>query len=111
ATRLPASGPSLMLEVIVPPTPAQLAAAGDLDNFARTARADLAARAMRELIAARLVPDLWKVEGVDDPGGAAGLVEAARAAARPAGIVVLGAGAPRDRVDHWLRVAAGTPGY
>jgi myo-inositol catabolism protein IolC len=66
---------------------------------------------MAELLGAGLLPDLWKVEGVDDPDDAARLADAARAAARPGGIVVLGAGAPRERVDRWLRVAAGTPGY
>jgi myo-inositol catabolism protein IolC len=111
ATRLPAGGPGLMLEVIVPPTADQLAAAGDPDAFARSARPALAARAMRELLGAGLVPDLWKMEGVDDPDDAARLADAARGAARAAGILVLGAGAPRDRVDHWLRVAARTPGY
>jgi len=111
STCLPAGGPGLMLEVIVPPTPDQLADAGDPDRFARTARPGLAVRAMRELLGAGLVPDLWKVEGVDDPGDAARVAEAALAATRPAGIVVLGAGARRERVDHWLRVAAGTPGY
>ena len=36
---------------------------------------------------------------------------AARAGGRPAGLVVLGAGAPAARVDAWLRIAAATPGY
>ena len=109
--RLPAGGPSLMLEVIVPPTPAQLAAAGDAEGFVRTRRAALVARALTELLAAGLEPDLWKVEGLDDPDDAARVADAARAAARPAGLVVLGAGAPTARVDTWLRVAAATPGY
>src|SRR4051812_47557145 len=109
--RLPAGGPSLMLEVIVPPTPAQLATAGDTEGFVRTRRAALVARAVTELLAAGLEPDLWKVEGIDDPDDAARVADAARTAARPAGLVVLGAGAPVARVDTWLRVAAATPGY
>ena len=96
ATRLGPTGPGLMLEVLVPPTPEQLATAGDADAFARTHRPALAARAMRALLAAGLEPELWKVEGVDDPDDAAGLADAARVADRPAPLLVLGAGAPRS---------------
>jgi myo-inositol catabolism protein IolC len=111
ADRLPADGPILMLEVIVPPTPAQLAAAGDADRFVRTARAPLVVRAMAALLEAGLSPGLWKVEGIDAPADAADVAATARAGGRDAGLVVLGAGAPTARVDAWLRVAARTPGY
>ena len=72
-----------MLEVIVPPTPAQLAAAGDPDPFVRTARPRSSARAMSELLAAGLDPELWKVEGVDDPAAAAGSPPRARPTGAP----------------------------
>jgi myo-inositol catabolism protein IolC len=109
--RLGRHGPGLMLEVIVPPTERQLAAAGSPDAFARTRRPELAAAAMRALLDAGLAPELWKVEGVDEPGAAPALSEAAGTADRPAPILVLGAGASQARVDHWLRVAAATPGF
>jgi myo-inositol catabolism protein IolC len=109
--RLRPDGPGLMLEVIVPPTAAQLATAGDPERFVRTARAPLVARAVTELVAAGLDPDLWKVEGVDDPDDAAAIAGAARSGGRSAGLVVLGAGAPLPRVDEWLRIAARTPGF
>ncbi len=101
----------LMLEVIVPPTPDQLSAAGDTETFVRTARAPLVARAVTHLLEAGLEPGLWKVEGIDRPDDAAAIADAARAGGRATGLVVLGAGAPLARVDAWLRVAAGTPGF
>jgi myo-inositol catabolism protein IolC len=109
--RLGSRGPRLMLEVIVPPTAAQLAEAGDANGFVRVRRAALVARAMSELMEAGLAPDLWKVEGVDTLGHASLLADVAGTADRPAGLVVLGAGAPQARVDDWLRIAARTPGY
>jgi myo-inositol catabolism protein IolC len=109
--RLADHGTGLMLEVIVPPTPEQLAAAGDTDTFVRTARAPLLVRAVTRLLDAGLGPDLWKVEGIDRPDDAVAAADAARAGGRETGLVVLGAGAPLGRVDAWLRVAARTPGF
>jgi myo-inositol catabolism protein IolC len=111
AIHLGTHGPGLMLEVVVPPTPRQLIDAGDRDAFARTRRPALAARAVTALLDAGLGPELWKVEGVDDADDAARLADAARAAERPAPLLVLGAAAAPARVDHWLRIAARTPGW
>jgi myo-inositol catabolism protein IolC len=111
AARLDAETPRLMIEVVVPPTPEQLAEAGSVDAFARHRRPALIARAVRALRATGADPDLWKVEGIDDADDARGDADAARADGGVAGLVVLGAGAPAARVAHWLRIAAGTPGY
>lgn len=106
-----AGGPLLMLEVVVPPTPAQRATAGGAEEFVRTARPALIGRAITALLEAGLDPGLWKVEGVDDPDDAEQVAACARAGGRTAGLVVLGAGAPAARVDAWLRIAASTRGY
>lgn len=53
----------------------------------------------------------WKVEGVAAGDGAARIAAQAAASDLPATCVVLGAGEAPDVVEHWLDVAAGTPGY
>ncbi|MGZ4677577.1 MAG: 2-deoxy-5-keto-D-gluconate 6-phosphate aldolase domain-containing protein [Acidimicrobiia bacterium] len=108
--RTEAPGTEWMLEVIVAPSPARLAAAGDSDTFVRRVRPRLAAEALRALLAAGVAPDVWKVEGIDEPA-AAGLVAGAARTGATADHVVLGAGAGMDRVEGWLRTAAATPGF
>lgn len=53
----------------------------------------------------------WKVEGVAGGDGAARIAAQAESSDLPAGCVVLGAGEAPEVVEHWLEVAASTPGY
>ena len=57
------------------------------------------------------IPTCGRSRGSTTPPTAAEVAAAARAGGGIAGLVVLGAGAPARQVGHWLRVAAGTPGY
>jgi myo-inositol catabolism protein IolC len=57
-------------------------------------------------------PDVWKVEGLDRQEDGVKLVEVARRDGRnTVGLIVLGRGAERDRVVHWLKTAASVPGF
>jgi len=76
-------------------------------------RAELEVRAMRELQLGGVEPDVWKVEGLDTPADCARVVEQARSGAGRGGVVciVLGRGAPLERVLQWLAAAAPVPGF
>lgn len=105
---------AFLYELIVPPTEAQLAAAGDdAERFEREQRPELMRRAIAEAQAAGVEADIWKIEGVYEPADAAALVAQARNAPHREDVVcvLLGAGAPDDRVREWMEVAAKTEGY
>ena len=83
-----------------------------------TGRPDLESAQLRErgyreaLQAAGVEPDIWKVEGLDRQEDAVKVVEVARRGGRDTvGLIVLGRGAERDRVIHWLKTAARVPGF
>lgn len=102
----------LMLELLVPPEPAQLT---ELDNgqgrFDRELRADLTARAIAEIGADGLRPALWKLEGPESADDAARISAAVHEVDPAAGCLVLGRGADTAAVRRWLTTAAGTPGF
>jgi myo-inositol catabolism protein IolC len=57
-------------------------------------------------------PDIWKVEGIERQEDCVKLVEIARRGGRNSvGLIVLGRGAERGRVVHWLKTAASVPGF
>jgi 6-phosphofructokinase/tagatose-1,6-bisphosphate aldolase len=96
-----------LFELIVPPEPAQVA-----ESFATELRPRLVATAIRELQAAGIEPDVWKVEGMTDADDYRLVADAARAEGRDGvGCVVLGAGADQATVAHWLREAAAVEGF
>ena len=102
-----------LFEIIVPPEPEQLAAVdSDPERFADELRPDLLVRAIGELQAAGVEPDVWKVEGLNTAEDCRRVADAARADGRDrVGCVVLGAGADEATVAHWLREAAGVEGF
>ena len=103
----------LLLELLVPPTTAQLDQVdGDHDRYDRTLRPALVVRTMAALQNAGVEPRIWKVEGLDDSTDCERVVTQARVGGRnDVECVVLGRGADRDRVETWLRQAAPVPGY
>lgn len=108
------TGRRFLFELIVAPTDAQLAqAGGDATRFELEQRPALIVRAIRELQDAGVEPDVWKLEGLDRPEDARAAAAQARSGEGREGVVctILGAGAPDDRVDHWLRTAAATDGF
>ncbi|MET0957115.1 MAG: 2-deoxy-5-keto-D-gluconate 6-phosphate aldolase domain-containing protein [Solirubrobacterales bacterium] len=103
-----------LFELLVPPTDAQLeAAGGDPARYQDEARPELIVRAMESVQRAGIEPDLWKLEGVERAEEAAAIVAQARnePGRSEVGCVVLGAGAGDERVERWLRVSAATEGY
>lgn len=111
---LRARGRRFLFELIVAPTAQQLAAAGgDRLRFELEQRPQLILRAMRELQAAGVEVDVWKLEGLDEIADAEAVVAQARSGEGRERVVctVLGAGAGHERVDHWLRVAAAVDGF
>jgi myo-inositol catabolism protein IolC len=102
----------LMLELLVPPEDAQLAAvAGDRGRFDRELRAALTAAAVREIADDGVRPGLWKIEGPESPDDAALVAEAVRSADPDAACLVLGRGADYAAVRRWLAIAAATDGF
>jgi myo-inositol catabolism protein IolC len=103
----------LLCELIVPAEPAQLAAVeGDERRYEREVRPALMRRGVAELQDAGIEPDVWKLEGIDRAEDCEAIAAQARTGGRDrVGCVVLGAGAPPERVEHWLRTAAGVDGY
>ena len=102
-----------LFELLVPPETEQLASVeSDTERFADELRPDLVVRAIGELQAAGVEPDVWKVEGLNTADDYRGVATAARAGGRDGvGCVVLGAGADEATVAHWLREAAGVEGF
>jgi myo-inositol catabolism protein IolC len=102
----------LMLELLVPPEDAQLAAvAGDRGRFDREARAELTTAAIRQLTGDGIRPALWKIEGPESGDDAARIAAAVRSADADAGCLVLGRGADDAAVRRWLAIAAATAGF
>jgi len=102
----------LMLELLVPPEDAQLAAVGhDRGRFDREVRAGLTADAVREIAADGVRPKLWKIEGPESLRDAAQIAAAVRSADPDAGCLVLGRGADHAAVRRWLAIAAATEGF
>jgi myo-inositol catabolism protein IolC len=102
-----------LFELLVPATDDQLeSVGGDGDRFDKELRPDLMLKAIDELHAAGIEPDIWKIEGLDERADCQRVAAKAREDGRDGVVcVVLGRGADDDAVDHWLRQGAGVPGY
>lgn len=102
-----------LLELLVEPTAEQMRrAGGSREEFERALRPSLIEAAIRELQDAGVEPQIWKVEGLEDPADARAIAEVARREGREHVVcVVLGSGAEAQRVEGWLRTAAATDGF
>lgn len=110
---LHANGRKFLFELLVPAETHQLeSVGGDDGRYDRELRPDLMLTAISELQQAGIEPDIWKIEGIDRREDCERISEQCRAAGRDGVVcVVLGRGADDAAVDHWLRQAAGVPGY
>jgi myo-inositol catabolism protein IolC len=106
-------GRRFLFELLVPPTPEQIqAAGGDEDRWDKEERPKLMKRAIEDLQGLGVEPDIWKIEGIDRREDCETISAATRAGGREGvACVVLGRGADDARVDHWLRMGSGVPGY
>jgi myo-inositol catabolism protein IolC len=102
-----------LFELLVPATPEQIqAAGGDEDRWDKEERPKLMKLAIVELQGLGVEPDIWKIEGIDRRKDCEMISATARAGGRDGvACVVLGRGADDARVDHWLRMGSGVPGY
>jgi myo-inositol catabolism protein IolC len=102
-----------LFELLVPATPEQIqAAGGDEDRWDKEERPKLMKAAIEELQGLGVEPDIWKIEGIDRREDCEMISATARAGGRDGvACVVLGRGADDARVDHWLRMGSGVPGY
>jgi myo-inositol catabolism protein IolC len=110
---LHASGRLYMFELLVPPVPAQLQGLGNGKKaYDMQLRPALMVRAIHELQDAGVEADVWKIEGIERTEDCQRVVEAARRGGRDrVGCIILGRGEDDEKVRHWLRTAAGVPGF
>ena len=103
---------AFLFELLVPPTPEQIDAAGGEDTWDSKERPKLMDTAIRELQDAGVEPDIWKIEGIDSREDCETISATTRRDGRDGvACVVLGRGANDEAVDHWLRMGSGVPGY
>jgi len=110
---LHANGRRYLFELLVPATAGQVeAAGGDEDRWDSQERPKLMRAAIEALQAAGVEPDIWKIEGIDRREDCEMISATARAGGREGvACVVLGRGADDAKVDHWLKMGSGVPGY
>ena len=106
-------GRRFLFELLVPAEPHHLdVAGGDAGRYDRELRPDLMRVAIAELQETGIEPDVWKIEGIDDPAACARIAEQCRIGGREGvACVVLGRGADDRAVKSWLRAARQVPGY
>jgi len=102
-----------MFELLVPAETAQLdRLKGDKKAYDLELRPRLMVETIRELQAAGVDPDLWKVEGLDRWEDCRAVVAAARVGGRDrVGCIILGRGEDDRKVREWLGIAASVPGF
>jgi len=105
-------GFKFMFELLVPPTKEQLELVmQDSSTYDLKLRPKLARLAMAQLQHAGIEPDVWKIEGTEDPQAAENFVAQARVGYRDdVGIIILGRGENEEKVREWLKVGARTKG-
>jgi myo-inositol catabolism protein IolC len=103
---------ALIVELLVPASDADLAAAGgDTARYEQTLRPENTVAAIEYLQDHGAAPTWWMVEGLDRHDEAVAIAEAARRGGRTADCIVLGRHARSDILHHWLQVAAPVPGF
>jgi myo-inositol catabolism protein IolC len=103
---------SLILELLVPATDADKAAtAGSTDRYDDELRPGHTLKVIEYLQDHGVEPAIWKVEGLDRHDDAVAVAALAVRGGRQTRCIVLGRHAPRDKLEHWLAVAAPIPGW
>jgi myo-inositol catabolism protein IolC len=107
------AGSRFMFELLVPPTPAQMAGVkGSQQTYDSDVRPGLMMQTLRTLQDAGVEPDIWKIEGLDRREDCERMVETARRdGRRGVSCIVLGRGADEKKVVAWLETAAAVTGF
>ncbi len=96
-----------LFELIVPSTPTQLSKlGGSKESYDTELRPKLMVQSLKEIQAAGVEPAIWKLEGVDKPESAKAIVAQAQSNGRKAGVITLGRGESKEKVQEWLKVGA-----
>lgn len=96
-----------LFELLVPPTVEQKKKYGE--KFDEIARAKLTVKAIKEIHAFGIEPEIWKIEGEDTKEEMYAVVNEAVNQNAKTGVIVLGRGENKHKVEQWLNVAKGTP--
>ena len=101
-----------MFELLVPATTEQLERCkGDKAVYDVEMRPNLMIGAIKELRAAGVEADVWKLEGLDRKADCEKVCNVAREGGRTnVGVIVLGRGENEAKVREWLQVGANVPG-
>ncbi|MCW4028360.1 MAG: DUF2090 domain-containing protein [Candidatus Bathyarchaeota archaeon] len=100
-----------LFELIVPSTPAQMQKlGGSKEKWDLELRPKLMVQCLKEIQAAGVEPAIWKLEGVDKPADAEAVVKQAQSGGRKVGVITLGRGESKEKVQEWLTVGAKIPG-
>jgi myo-inositol catabolism protein IolC len=103
-----------LFELLVPAEDSQLEqVGGDTDRYDAELRPELMRQSIHNIQDFGIEVDIWKIEGVDKREDAAMLSDATRRGEGRENVksVLLGRGASDEKVDHWLRQAAGVEGF
>ncbi|HSQ48725.1 MAG TPA: DUF2090 domain-containing protein [Candidatus Deferrimicrobiaceae bacterium] len=102
---------TFLFELIVPATPAQLAKLGGAkEKYDLELRPKLMVESLKEIQNAGVEPAIWKLEGVDKKEDAKAVVKQAQTGGRKVGVITLGRGESKEKVQEWLTVGAKIPG-
>lgn len=100
-----------LFELIVPSTPVQLAKlGGSKEKYDLELRPKLMVDSIKEIQAAGVEPAIWKLEGVDKSESAKAVVKQVQIGGRKVGVITLGRGESKEKVQEWLKVGAKIPG-
>ncbi len=102
-----------MLELLVFPTPAQLASVGgSQERFDTELRPAMMVETIAEYQDAGIEADVWKVEGLKSIEHYSAVAKQAQAGGRDhVECIILGRGAPEPVIEEWIRTAAEVPGF
>jgi len=102
---------TFLFELIVPATATQLSKLkGSKETYDKEMRPKLMVDSIKEIQAAGVEPAIWKLEGVDKPESAKAVVKQAQSKGRKVGVITLGRGESKEKVQEWLKVGAKIPG-
>jgi len=99
-----------LFELLVPATKEQLAKFAAKEAYDRELRPKLMVEAIERIQDAGVEPTIWKLEGVEKADDAKAVVKAAQRNGRKAGVITLGRGESKEKVQEWLKVGAQIPG-
>ncbi len=100
-----------LFELIVAASPEQLAKlGGSKEKYDQELRPKLMVQALKAIQDSGVEPSIWKLEGVDKPADAKAVVKQAQTGGRKVGVITLGRGESKEKVQEWLAVGAKIPG-